>query len=135
MMNAMKRSPFLSALLIALIASLGSAEVQAETATTERDFGPWTAVVFVEEYLQDVRVSGDDIFIKLQPDRRNAQLTMKNSMQEGGPYRQWFNGEEVLVAQENSGRAADAWTDRMQTSANYLDYYADGKLFLRLKRR
>lgn len=131
----MKRSPLLSSLLFALIVSLGASFAQAATATTERDFGPWTAVVFDENVIQDVRVSGDDIFIKLQPDHRNDKLTMKNSMQVDGPYRKWFTGDEVFVAQENTGRAANTWSDRMQTSANYIHYYSDGKLFLRLKRR
>lgn len=131
----MKRSPFLTAVLAALLLGLSAQVTHAAEATSERDFGPWTAVVFVEKYIQDVRVSGDDIFIKLQPDHRNDKLTMKNSMTEGGPYRKWFNGETEFVAQENSGRPANAWSDRMQTSANFIDYYSDGKLFLRLKRR
>lgn len=131
----MKRSPLLSSLLFTLIVSLGASFAQAATATTERDFGPWTAVVFDENVIQDVRVSGDDIFIKLQPDHRNDKLTMKNSMQVDGPYRKWLTGDEVFVAQENTGRAANTWSDRMQTSANYIHYYSDGKLFLRLKRR
>lgn len=134
-MTAMKRSSLLSALVATLLLTLSAQAVAGAAATKERDFGPWTAVVFVEDYIQDVRVSGDDIFIKLQPDHRNDKLTMKNSMTEGGPYRKWFNGETEFVAQENSGRPANAWSDRMQTSANYIDYYSDGKLFLRLKRR
>lgn len=131
----MQRLSILPALLATVLLALSAQGAAAEEATEERDFGPWTAVVFVEKYIQDVRVSGDDIFIKLQPDHRNDQLTMKNSMTEGGPYRKWFNGEVEFVAQENSGRPANSWTDRMQTSANFIDYYSDGKLFLRLKRR
>jgi len=100
-----------------------------------KTFGPFEAIVFDEAIIQDVKVTGDDIFIKLQPDHRNAQLTMKNSMTEGGPYRKWFNGKEVWEAMENTGRAANAWSDRLQSGANYIDYYAEGKLFLRLKRQ
>lgn len=131
----MKRSRFLT-LLVSMLSLGGFASLlSAGEPTKERDFGPFTAVVFVGAYLQDVKVSGDDIFIKLQPEHRNDKLTMKNSMKEGGPYRKWFTGNEVLVAQENSGREANGWSDRIQSSANYIDYYADNKLFLRLKRR
>ena len=131
----MTRSKFPYVLVTLLMMTFGASLVPAATATDERDFGPWTAVVFDEDVIQDVRVKGDDIFIKLQPDHRNDKLTMKNSMQVDGPYRKWFTGEEIFVAQENTGRAANAWSDRMQTSANYIHYYSDGKLFLRLKRR
>lgn len=131
-MNFPRRRPVFTLMLV--FAALTVGLTRAET-TSNREFGPWDAVVFDDKIVQDVRVSGDDIFIKLQPDHRNAKLTMKNSMQRGGPYRKWFNGEEVFVAQENSGRAANAWSDRMQTSANYIEYYADGKQFLVLKRR
>ncbi|GAB5558668.1 MAG: hypothetical protein SynsKO_03150 [Synoicihabitans sp.] len=131
----MNRSKFLFTLLAALLFAGSAAFVSADHHGKKKEFGPWMAIVWDEEVIQDVRVKGDDIFIKLQPKHRNAKLTMKNSMKEGGPYRNWFTGKDVLVAQENAGRAANAWTDRMQTSANYLDYYNDGKLFLRLKRK
>lgn len=131
----MKLPAPLASLFVVFSLLVGASTALGAAATSERDFGPWTAVVFVEKYVQDVRVSGDDIFIKLQPEHRNDKLTMKNSMTEGGPYRKWFNGEVEFVAQENAGRAANTWTDRMQTSANFIDYYSDGKLFLRLKRR
>lgn len=131
----MKRSKFLTSLLALFIFGGSASLLSAEHHGEKKEFGPFQAVVFDEKVIQDVRVSGDDIFIKLQADHRNDTLTMKNSMQAGGPYRKWFNGEEVFVAQENSGRAANQWTDRMQSSANYIDYYSDGKLFLRLKRK
>ena len=131
----MNRPRFLSLLVSLLVVGLTASLVSAKDSETPRSFGPFDAIVFDAEVIQDVRISGDDIFIKLQPDHRNDTLTMKNSMQEGGPYRKWFNGKEVFVAQENSGRAANSWTDRMQSGANYIDYYSDGKLFLRLKRR
>lgn len=103
--------------------------------TSERVFGPWEAILFDGTIVQNVRVTGDDIFIMLQPDHRNDQLSMKISMQRGAGYRKWFTGEEVLVAQENAGRAANTWTDRIQTSATYLEYYSGDKLFLHLKRK
>lgn len=131
----MKRSKFLFSLIALVLFGGSTSIVSADHHGEKKEFGPFQAVVFNQEIIQDVRIKGDDIFIKLQPDHRNDTLTMKNSMQAGGPYRKWFNGEVVFVAQENAGRAANAWTDRMQSSANYIDYYSDGKLFLRLKRK
>ncbi len=130
----MNRSRFLSLLTFGLF--LGAfATLRAEDKPMARSWGAWEAIAFDETVVQDVRVTGDDIFIMLQPAHRNDQLTMKISMGKGSGYRKWFTGDEVLVAQENAGRAANTWTDRIQTSATYLEYYANGKLFLHLKRK
>jgi hypothetical protein len=131
----MKRSHFLAVAISMLALGWGLVSVSAEEPTEERSFGVWDAIGFDGAVVQNVKVSGDDIFIMLQPDHKDDQLTMKISMQKGAPYRKWFTGDEVLVAQENSGRAANSWTDRIQISAKFIEYYAGGKLFLHLKRR
>ena len=131
----MKRSRFLGLVLSILALGFGAVASSAGEPTKERVFGNWEAITFDGTVIQNVRVTGDDIFIMLQPDHKDDTLTMKISMQKGGPYRKWFTGDEVLVAQENAGRAANTWTDRIQTSANYIEYFAGGKLFLHLKRR
>jgi len=99
-------------------------------------FGYYEAIRFDAEMLQGVRVNEEtgDVFIMFQPDKTDTQLTLKISQEEGAQYRKWFTGEEVLVAQENAGRAINTWTDRVQTSANYIEYHAEGRLFLHLKR-
>jgi len=98
-------------------------------------FGPYEAIVYDHDVLQGVKVDGvGDIFIMFQADKTNTQLVLRISMAEGAQYRKWFTGDEELVAQENSGRAANTWTDRVQTSAKYIEYWADGKLFLHLKK-
>ncbi len=98
-------------------------------------FGPYEAIVYDRDYLQGVKVdTKGDVFLMFQPERRNTQLVIRNSMQQGGPYRKWFNGKEEWVAQENSGREPNTWTDRTQTSANYIEF-RDGKtVFLLLKK-
>jgi hypothetical protein len=131
----MNRSRFLSLVFSSVALIWGAANSQGAEPTTERAFGPWDAIAFDGAVVQNVKVTGDDLFIMLQSDHKDDTLTMKISMQKGGPYRKWFTGDEVLVAQENAGRAANTWTDRIQTTANYLEYYAGGKLFLQLKRR
>jgi hypothetical protein len=132
----MNRSRFL-ALLTLTFAFVGLAlhPASAGEPTSERSFGPWEAVLFDGAALQNVKVTGDDIFIMLQPAHRNNKITMKASMAKGGPYRKWFTGNEVLESQQNDGRAADIWSDSIQSSANYIEYFSNGKLFLHLKRK
>lgn len=98
-------------------------------------FGPYEAIVYDYGMLQGVQVdSVGDVFIMFQADKTDTQLTLRISMAEGANYRNWFTGEDVLVAQENSGRAPNTWTDRVQTTANYIEYIADGRIFLHLKK-
>jgi len=99
-------------------------------------FGYYEAIRFDAQMLQGVRVNEEtgDVFIMFQPDKTDTQLTLKISQAQGAQYRKWFTGEEVLVAQENVGRAINTWTDRVQTSANYIEYHAEGRIFLHLKR-
>ncbi|MCF7689673.1 MAG: hypothetical protein K9M98_02545 [Cephaloticoccus sp.] len=98
-------------------------------------FGPYEAIVYDQTMLQGVKVDDvGDVFLMFQPDKTDTQLTIRISMAEGSQYRKWFTGDEVLVAQENAGRAPNSWTDRVQTTANYIEYIADGRIFLHLKK-
>jgi hypothetical protein len=100
-------------------------------------FGPYEALVFNKAMVADVKVDEKgDVFLKLQPDKVAAQVSIKISMQKGAAYRKWFTGEETLMALQNAegGRKPGVWSDRVQTSAHYIEYWADGKCFLHLKR-
>jgi len=138
----MKLKPlFLVSSLLALLGAMPFAFSQEHVPASEREyanpiFGYYEAIRFDSEMLQGVRVNEDtgDVFIMFQPDKTDTQLTLKISQAEGAQYRKWFTGEEVLVAQENAGRAINTWTDRVQTSANYIEYHAEGRIFLHLKR-
>ncbi len=98
-------------------------------------FGHYEAIVYDYNMLQGVQVDGSgNIFIMFQPDKTDTQLTLRISTAKGSQYRNWFNGKKVLVAQENKGRARDTWTDRVKTSTNYIEYIANGRIFLHLKK-
>jgi len=136
----LKLLSLVSALLV-LFGAIPFALSQGHALASEREyanpvFGYYEAIRFDAEMLQGVRVNEDtgDVFIMFQPDKTDTQLTLKISQAQGAQYRKWFTGEEVLVAQENVGRAINTWTDRVQTSANYIEYHAEGRIFLHLKR-
>ncbi|MFA6959500.1 MAG: hypothetical protein WC205_01980 [Opitutaceae bacterium] len=119
-------APFLSAETVAKPSATASAQ----------KFGPYEVLTFDKAVLFDVKVDEKgDIYLMLQPDQVAAQITIKISMQKGAAYRKWFNGEESWVAQQNStGRTAGVWSDRVQTSATYIEYWVGGKCFLHLKK-
>ncbi|HTJ77732.1 MAG TPA: hypothetical protein VL357_01945 [Rariglobus sp.] len=117
--------------------SFGQTAEKPAAAVAVQKFGPYEALVFDKAMLSDVRVDDKgDIYLMLQPDQVAAQITMKISMEKGAGYRKWFTGDETLVAQQNAtgGRTAGVWSDRIQTSANYIEYWAGGKCFLHLKK-
>jgi len=110
--------------------------VSEETAQAKK-FGPYEALIFDKTMLSDVKVDAKgDVYLMLQPSQVAAQITMKISMEKGAGYRKWFTGDETLVAQQNvpGGRTAGVWSDRISTSANYIEYWAGGKCFLLLKK-
>lgn len=99
-------------------------------------FGNYEALVYDTDLLQGVRVDANgDVYLKFKPEKRDAQVRIRISMARGSQYRKWANGEEELVALENGHRAANAWTDQVHTSANYIEYRAGDHLFLHLKKR
>jgi hypothetical protein len=127
LIGAVSSAPFLSA---------QTAEKPAQAAEVQT-FGPYEALVFDKAMLANVKVDEKgDVFLLLQPDKLGEQITIKISMEKGAAYRKWFNGEETWVALQNvpGGRKPGVWSDRIQTSANYIEYWAGGKCFLHLKK-
>lgn len=97
-------------------------------------FGSFEALVFDREYLQDVKVEEGRIYLKRQPDHRMEAIVLRNSMANRDAYRKWFNGETDLVSPANAGHRVDAWTDWVETTANYVEYWIGDRLVLHLHR-
>lgn len=118
------------------LVAVESTDTPVPAAAEAKKFGPYEALVYDATLLADVKVDEKgDIFLLFQPDKTDTQVTIKISMQNGAAYRKWFTGDEVLVAQQNtSGRSPGVWSDRVQTTANYIEYWAGGRLFLQLKK-
>lgn len=104
-------------------------------ATAAPVFGAFRGIAVDHDYIQGVKVDeAGKIWIMLDPKVKERELKLKISMKNGGPYRDWFTGSPVLVSPAGQGKAADAWTDWIETSANYIEYWMDEKLILHLER-
>ncbi len=132
------RRPILALIIAGLLApapfALADSTEAAIATEAAQKFGPYEALTYDATLLAGVKVDEKgDVFLLLQPDQIAAQITIKISMQKGSAYRKWFTGDEVLASQQNdAGRSAGVWSDRVQTTANYIEYWAGGKCFLHL---
>ncbi len=104
------------------------------SAAASRQFGPFEALVFDDEVLQDVKVENGRIYLKRHLAYLNEAITLRNSMVHGDAYRPWFNGSTELVSPANAGHAPNSWTDWVETTANYVEYWMNGRLILHLHR-
>lgn len=96
--------------------------------------GPFEVIMIDMDFLQGVTYMDDRIYLKRQPNRLSEAITLRASMLMGQAYRKWHNGEYDLVSPENAGHAPDSWTDWVQTSANFVEYWVGDKKILHLKR-
>ena len=96
-------------------------------------FGPYTALERNTEIVKDVKVTDTGrIYLLLNPKHKEKEIVLKNSQQFKSGYRNWYNGEQELVSKANQGKASNEFTDWVETSANYVEYYMDGDLILHL---
>ncbi|GAB5560191.1 MAG: hypothetical protein SynsKO_18380 [Synoicihabitans sp.] len=96
--------------------------------------GPFEVLEIDMDFLQDVSYRNDRIYLKRQLNRLNDAITLRASMLKGEAYRKWFNGEYDLVSPANAGHRPNGWTDWVETTANYVEYWVDGKKVLHLRR-
>ncbi len=125
-----RRTQILVALLGTLCGLHFSLAVENESAET---FGPYTAITREAEIVRDVKIEENGrIYLLLNPDYKEKEIILKNSNFNKAGYRNWFNGEKELVSPANQGKAPNQFTDWVVTSANFVEYYMDGKLILHL---
>ena len=113
-------SLFVSALLLA-------------TPAWTADAGPFSVISQNESIVSDVRTDAENVWIKLVPAYADATITVRISNQNGDDYRMWFHDQLDLVSTGSRGR--NAWSDRVQTQANYIEYWLNDELVLHLKRQ
>ena len=117
----------LSAIALFFCAGLAADESKTET------FGPYTAIERDKDIVKDVRIADNGrIYLLLNPDHKEKEIILKNSNYQGRGYRNWFNGKQELISPANQGKAANEYTDWVETTANFVEYYMEGKLILHL---
>lgn len=128
----MKTRLLLTSLLLSAFAAVLSADNHAESPAMTA--GPFEVLEIDMDFLQGVTYMNDRIYLKRQVDHRAEAITLRASMLKGEAYRKWFNGEYDLVSPANAGHQANAWTDWVETTANYVEYWVGDKKILHLKR-
>ena len=96
--------------------------------------GPFEVLVIDMDFLQGVSYMNGRIYLKRQVDHRAEAITLRASMLQGEAYRQWSHGEYDLVSPAHAGHQPNGWTDWVETTANYVEYWVGDKLILHLKR-
>ncbi len=99
-------------------------------------YGPFTALKLDAQIVEDVRVEGGNVYVKVQPDSRNASFIVKVADSNMADYRKWYDGTSEMVVKVYQGPKAnkEGYTYRVSTTAKYIEYYLDGKLILQLER-
>lgn len=133
----MKRT-FVSILLLAFVGPVSQllAGGEPEQGVARKQFGPFEALTFNASILRDVKyvAEEDNVYLQLFPDHKEKKLIVKLSSDYFANYREWHHGGYELVSPANQGKTPYAWTDFVNTSANYIEYWMDGEVFLHLKR-
>lgn len=86
-----------------------------------------------ESIVSAVRTEGDNIWIKLTKDHLNDVITVRISNKNRDLYRTWFHGKADLIS--SGFRGNGTWSDRVQTKANFVEYWLEDKLVLHLERK
>jgi hypothetical protein len=119
-------------LYISLLAILVAPMLMAAGVSTEI-FGPYTVLVRNEDIVKNVKVNENGrIYLLLNSDHREKEIILKNSNYNKRGYRNWFNGEHELISPANQGKALNEYTDWVDTTSNFIEYYMEGKLILHL---
>lgn len=121
-----------SALSLPLLADGETAP--APSAAPEINAGPYRVIMIDHDFLQDVSYRDGRIYLKRQVNHRDEAITLRASVAMGEAYRKWFNGEYDLVSPAHAGHAPNAWTDWVETTAPYVEYWVGDKKVLHLRR-
>ncbi|MDQ8201905.1 hypothetical protein [Pelagicoccus sp. SDUM812003] len=123
-------------LAASLIACLFVASLAPAQEASLQQFGPYVALARDANIVKDVKVEENGrIYLLLNPDFKEKEITLKNSSSLKSGYRKWFNGEYELISPANQGKAPNEYTDWVETTGNYIEYYMDGNLILHLAKK
>jgi hypothetical protein len=105
-------------------------------AQDKAEFGPFKALKLDAQVVEDVRVEGDNVYVKVQPGSRSASFTVKIADGNMADYRKWHDGSPEKAVKVYQSRQTDkqGYTYRVNTAARYIEYYLEGRLILQLER-
>lgn len=86
-----------------------------------------------ETVIESVRSEGNNVWIKLNPEYVADSITVRISDQNKASYRTWFNNEQDLMS--IGTRNKNAWSDRVETQAKFIEYWHNNLLVLHLERK
>ncbi|MBF0278244.1 MAG: hypothetical protein HQM13_10650 [SAR324 cluster bacterium] len=99
-------------------------------------YGDFRALQIDQNIVKDVIVENNDIYVKLDPIFRNKEISVRISDLLLGAYRIWSDGElekTVKIYNSNQNGKMD-YTYRINTIANFVEYWIDDDLVLHLER-
>ncbi len=128
-MNFNPRSILTAAiLLLSLAATARAADPEAPEI-----YGPYTALARNADIVKNVKIAENGrIYLLLNPEHKEKEIILKNSSYYQSGYRNWYNGKPELISAAHQGKAPNEYTDWVETTANYIEYYMDGELILHL---
>jgi hypothetical protein len=124
------RKLFVAVLAFAFLCPIA---VQAQESTK---FGPFTALKMHKQVVEGVVVDGDNVYVKVSKDFRNASFTVKISNKNGADYRKWSGDKTEMVVKvyQTDKVNKQGYTYKINSSAKFIEYHKDGKLVLQLER-
>jgi hypothetical protein len=108
----------------------------AAQAQDKATYGAFTALKLDPQVVQDVLADGNNLYVKVQPNWRNAGFTVKASNRNMADYRKWHDGTPEMAVRVYQSDKSDkqGCTYRVNTTAPYIEYYLEGRLILQLER-
>ena len=96
-------------------------------------YGPYTAVIRGGEIIRDLEIAGHgSIYPLLNLDHKEKEILLKNSNFFKSGYRNCFDQTQKFFFPVNQWKAPNEYAGWVETSGNYVAYYIEGKLILRL---
>lgn len=99
-------------------------------------YGSFFAIQLNNNYVDHVVAEGNDIYVKIKPAHQEANIIVRLSNENMNNYRTWLNGEteKEIKVYRSQIRNKKGYTYRINSSAPYIEYWADGYLILQLER-
>lgn len=106
-------------------------------AAQEKDeYGPFVALMMDRAVVEDVAVEDNDIYVKVAREHWGSEFIVKISNNNMAAYRNWLDGtaEISVKVYRSQKKNKQGYTYRVNTSANFIEYWLEGRLILHMER-